>query len=139
MKLSFSVEGDVEVLSTFEGVKSNARNLKTTLEAVGEYMLQQIDENFDSRGGKWGKWKPRLRKPRHSSLLEDTGAMRSGFLSVANNTEVSIGNSTHYFKYHQSKKVRATKLPRRIMMDITENERREIVRIVQRNLMKGVK
>lgn len=136
--VSFSVEGDIEVISMFEAAGSRARNLRAPFRRVGEMMLGVIDQNFAGRGSVWGKWKRRLRAPLDGHpLLEDSGDMRTGFRDKVGRDYVELSNTQDQFKYHQSKRPRSTRLPRRIMMAVEEDQRREVMKILQEHVMEG--
>lgn len=134
--LSFDVEGDTEVVAMFETAGRRVRNLRVPFRKVGDMMLGVIEENYAGRGSVWGKWKRRLHAPADGHpLLEDSRAMRGGFDTNVGSDYVEIGNVENQFKFHQSKKPRSTRLPRRIMMAVRDNQRREAVRILQQYIM----
>ena len=91
------------------------------------------DENFSKRGALFGGWQPHARPMGHP-LLEDTGSMRGGFESTATKSAVHVGNTQSYFKYHQSKAPRS-KIPRRVMLKIREQDARAITKIFQSYLI----
>jgi len=61
-------------------------------------------------------------------ILEATGKMRAGFMSLYRSDMAQVWNEVDYFKYHQSNKPR-TKLPRRVMMKLAEAQRQQVVKI----------
>lgn len=132
--LTFSVEGDKEVVSMFDATGARASNLRRPMDAIGEYMLDEIDTNYSTRGGTWGRWRRRKKAYPHP-LLEATRKMRSSFWKRSNRESVTVGNSDRKFKYHQSKAPRSSNLPRRVMIAIAEQQRREAVRMLQRHIM----
>lgn len=136
VSVSFSVEGDVEVVSMFEAARDRARDLRTPLRRIGEMMLKTIDKNYDTHGGVWGRWK-RRKKSYPWPILEQTGQMRRSFYDKVGSDYVEIGNNDprDIFKYHQSKAPRTSNLPRRVMMAIAEDQRRESMRILQEHIM----
>lgn len=136
LNVSFSVEGDDEVISMFDTAGRRVGNLKTPMRAIGKMMLGYIDQNYGSHGGLWGRWKPRKRSYPWL-LLEKSGRMRGGFKANATSNAVEIGNSQSYFKYHQSKKPRSSNLPRRVMMAVQDQQRRETMKILQQYVMEG--
>jgi len=138
MQIDFSVEGDVEVTSMFDTANNRSKTLRAPFRKIAKYLLDEIDRNYEGRGRIWGKWKRRLRAPKDGHpLLEDTSAMRRNFDEKVGNTYATIGNRSEQFKFHQSKKPRTTRLPRRIMMAIEEDQRRESMKILQKHVMEG--
>lgn len=133
LQLEFSVEGRKEVLRDLDTRGRKAKNLQAPLKESADYMMKVIDQNFDSHGGVWGKWK-RRKKAYPWRMLEKTGAMRRGFCSRIYTKQAEISNLRPYFKYHQSRQPRKY-LPRRVMMAIEEQQAREITRIFQRHIM----
>ena len=61
-------------------------------------------------------------------LLEATGKMRNGFMTLYRPDMAQVWNSVEYFKYHQSNQPRS-RLPRRVMMKLGEKQRQQIVKI----------
>lgn len=61
-------------------------------------------------------------------ILERTGKMRNSFQSLFKPDYAMVWNSIYYFKYHQSNKPRS-KLPRRVMMKLGNQQREMVVRI----------
>lgn len=134
LAISFSVEGDDKVVAMFDTGRKRAGNLRGPMNAIGAYMLDEIDKNYGGRGSKWGKWRRRTRSYSHP-LLELTGKMRGGFWKEATRDSVTIGNHEKKFKFHQSSKPRKGNLPRRVMMEVADEQRRESVRILQKHIM----
>lgn len=134
--LTFNLEG-AEVVHrrlgiTAEGVKS----FKEPLAQIGHNFMKTFDMNFDARGGLYGGWAPR--KPRYYAgqridtwpLMERTGRMREAFAADVTKTGLVLGNSAPYFVYHQSNQPR-TRLPRRVMMKIRDQDATMIVKEFQ--------
>jgi phage gpG-like protein len=61
-------------------------------------------------------------------ILEATGKMRNGFMTLWRPDMAAVWNEVEYFKYHQSNKPR-TKLPRRVMMKLDIRQREQVVKI----------
>lgn len=136
LEVSFSIEGEEQVVSMMEAAQGRARNLRTPMKAIGTMMRGYIDDNYESHGGIWGRW-PRRKQSYPWPLLEQTGRMKGSFYDKVASDSVTIGNddSRGIFKYHQSSKPRSSGLPRRIMMAIEENQRREAMKILQEHVM----
>lgn len=136
--VDFAVEGDTEVRAMFDARGTRAKNLRRPFRLIGEYFEERIDTNFGGRGSIWGKWKNRQRAPKDGHpLLEDTRKMRENFKKKVGNSSVEIRNDSDQFKYHQSKKPRKTRLPRRVMMDVQKEEMTESIKILQQHVMEG--
>lgn len=133
---------------TIEGEKQISRNLlllagrvKDWTPAFAEtaYELKNIFSGpvFDSEGGVIDEhWAPlskayayrKAKKFPGKGILEATGKMRSGFLTLWRPDMAAVWNETEYFKYHQSNAPRA-KLPRRVMMKLAAAQREMVVKI----------
>jgi len=70
----------------------------------------------------------KARKYPGKGILEATGKMRGGFMTLWNTDMAKVWNDIAYFKYHQSNRPR-TKLPRRVMMKLGYRQRDEVVKI----------
>ena len=136
ISIDFGIEGDVEVTAMFDAAGVRSKTLHRPFRLIGEYFEDRIDKNFGGRGSIWGKWKRRQRAYDHP-ILEDTGRMRGNFKKRVGNSYVEIRNDSDQFKYHQSKKPRKTRLPRRIMMAVEHEEMTESMKILQRHVMEG--
>lgn len=138
MQVSFSVEGDVQVVSMFDAARGRARNLRVPFRRIGDMMLGYIDDNYSTHGGVWGRWKRRAQSYPWP-LLEQTGQMRDSFYKKVGRDYVELGNEDprDIFKFHQSKRPRSSTLPRRIMMAVQEDQRREAMKILQEHVMEG--
>ena len=136
LRISVKVEGSKQVVAMLDTRGKRARNLRTPMTEIGKYMLDIIDDNFDVKGKVWERWK----RPAHNyghPLLEATGRMRNSFQARVRDNSVTISNKMHYFKYHQSKAPRK-RLPRRIVMDFQEPQRRKVTKIIQAYIMEGM-
>lgn len=136
LAVSFSVEGDVQVVSMLDSAQARARDLRTPMRAIGKMFLGVIDENYASRGKVWGRWK-RRRASYPWPILEQSGQLRGNFYTKVGNSYVEIGNNDprDIFKYHQSSRKRSSNLPRRVMMAVEEDQRRESMKILQEHVM----
>lgn len=115
-RLQMGLEGETKIDRvlgiTVEGVTDFTKPLQDSRTII----LDRVEQNFDKRGALFGGWKPRT-KAYPWPLLEKTGKMRKSFKSESTKTQLTVGNTADYFKYHQSNKAR-TKIPRRVMLDI---------------------
>lgn len=135
--VTFEVEGVEEVAAMFIDAGDRADDMRPPLQSSATMMLKAFDLNFDSHGREFNEpWKRRQRDPGHP-LLEDTGEMKAGFDKRFGSDFVVLFNLKEYFKYHQSKKPRTTRLPRRVMMKIDEIRRRAIIKYFHEYIKEG--
>lgn len=92
---------------------------------------------FDTQGAAIGvHWAPlskayayeKAKKYPGKPLLEATGTMKAGFMTLWRPDMAAVWNKVEYFKYHQSNEPRH-KLPRRVMMRLGMNQREQVVRV----------
>lgn len=92
---------------------------------------------FKSEGSVIGEsWSPlsrayayqKAKKYPGKGLLEATGAMKNGFMTMWRPDMAMVWNDIEYFKYHQSNKPRNV-LPRRVMMKLGLAQRTLVVKI----------
>lgn len=72
-------------------------------------------------------------------LLEATGEMRNGFMTLWRPDMAQVWNKVEYFKYHQSNKARNSNLPRRVMMKLGNEQRMQVVKIFHSHFQSVVK
>lgn len=125
VQLEANIEGEQQLSRRLMIVAKDIDNFKPPLEKIGSELRRVIDLNFTSRGSLFGGWKPRL-KAYPWPILEKTGSMRRSFKQKLGGNFVEIYNTADYFKYHQSRKSRSTRLPRRVMMKL-DQQRKEFV------------
>lgn len=136
-KIPISIEIDGQQLAAFDRILMNrwrrANSLRQPLRQIAEYMLNEIDRNFDGKGMVFGvKWRKRKRSYGHP-ILNKTGKMRSGFTSNVSATKAVIRNKTPYFKYHQ---LGTRKMTARKMWGMTETHSRSIIQSIQEYLVR---
>jgi len=140
LKISGKVDGLDKVSGLFDDVNKNLKNFKEPLKGATNYMLGEVEKNYNSEGGlltnKWKKLSPGYAKRKKSgAILVDTGKMKDSFWSRVGKDKAMIGNSAKYFKYHQSKLPRQ-KIPRRVMLNIRRKQQTEIYRFFTKFLNK---
>ena len=135
---------------TIEGVPELSRILGVAHKKVSDFtkplwkssklILEDVERNFVSEGGLVGGWKPlaeatvkgrlRLGYGGRHPILQRTGTLRRSFYANVNSRKAVVTSRpgmAPYFKYHQSRKPRKTKLPRRAMLVLTKFTRENIV------------
>lgn len=141
IELSFSMEGSEVVHRRLDIVAKGVTNFAPAFNDIESSFMKTFDLNFARRGSVYGGWAPR--KPRFRGgvridtwpLMEKTGKMRRGFESARTKSTISFYNTTSYFVYHQSKAVPRTRLPRRVMMSIRQQDAEMIVKAFQSYLI----
>jgi phage gpG-like protein len=133
---------------TIEGEKQLSRRLLIMSDSVKDWTpafrqtaqdLKNIFSNdvFNTQGRAIQEsWKPlsrayayqKAQKYPGKGILEATGKMRKSFQSIFKPDYAEVWNSIYYFKYHQSNQPRS-KLPRRVMMKLGNQQREMVVRI----------
>lgn len=133
---------------TIEGEKQLSRNLLLLSQKVKDwtpafaetaYTLKNLFSNdvFETEGRAIDEsWAPlskayAYRKAQThpgKGILERTGAMRNGFMTLWRPDMAQVWNQVEYFKYHQSNQPRHV-LPRRVMMKLAETQRVQVVKI----------
>lgn len=138
ISLEFTIEGEKQLSRNLLNVGSNMQNLSRPFKDTGDYVKKYTENDVfntqgASNGNPWEKLSPeyaiaKSKKYSGKGILEASGRMRNSFYYDSGRDYVIIGNKTDYFKYHQSNKARS-KLPRRVMLKLTQTLRENIVRI----------
>jgi phage gpG-like protein len=138
MHLQFRIEGKTELSRKFRGISTDVKNWKPQMKKVGDYLIKVFSGPvFTSRGAEIGEpWKAR-KDNNPWPLLQRTGKMRKSFKYQAQTAQVTILNTTDYFKYHQSKQPRR-KLPRRVMMKLDRERKEGIIKIFHQRLVNQI-
>lgn len=140
LRLKFSLDGSLQLSRVLFTVSAAVQDWTPAFEKSGEDLVRFFSYDvFESEGEAIDEtWSPlakayALRKEKKypgMGILQATGTMRDSFMSQADSTSLKIWNAAEYFKYHQSSAPR-TKLPRRVMMKLTENLREMVVKNFQ--------
>jgi phage gpG-like protein len=133
--LKFTVEGIPELHRVLGLTHKKVENFKAPLQKASNFILSDIQSNFDTQGGLVGGWQPlsagtiagRIRAGFGAGpILQRTGALRKSFYSFVDEKKALVSSKSPYFAYHQSRMPR-TKIPRRAMLILTENTKQNIV------------
>lgn len=140
MQIQFAIDGELQLSRRLLGIAVAAREWGPAFDKSVTDLKEVFSGGvFDTEGREIDEsWSPlsrayALRKAKKypdKGILEATGAMRNSFASKFDSTSASIWNLATYFKYHQSRLPR-TKMPRRVMMKLTENLRQTVVKNFQ--------
>lgn len=120
------------------GIEGDIRNARPAFERIAKQLVRTFSGDvFDTEGAAVGEhWQPLSKYTLRSKeaagygdkgILERTGKMRNAFRSQVAPDYAMIWNTAQYFKYHQSNKPRS-KLPRRVMVKLGEQQRELIVK-----------
>ena len=134
-ELKFTVEGVPELHRVLGLTSRKVSNFKVPLTKASGFIMSDVQTNFDTQGALSGGWQPltagtiagRIRAGFGASpILQRTGALRKSFYSFVDEKKALVSSRSPYFAYHQSRMPR-TKIPRRVMLILTENTKQNIV------------
>ena len=129
---------------TLEGEKQLSRRLGKLADNISDFQPEISDSTsllktffsvdvFNTRGSAIGESWVARKKEYPWKILERTGRMRRSFATRAEKLKGEVWNAVTYFKYHQSGMPR-TRLPRRVMMKLTNQLKDEIISIFHKRL-----
>jgi phage gpG-like protein len=140
MFISWSIEGEQQLSRNLRDLDARTLNMRPAFEDAANYLKGVFSQDtFSSKGSVIGEpWAPlnaaylrwKLKHGYPADILIRTGEMKKSFWTEIDSQYAIIGNSTAYFKYHQSNESRS-KLPRRVMMKIANAQKTKVVRIFQ--------
>lgn len=136
--LSFSIEGEKQLSRRLRLTSDKVKDWEPAFKQSAEYLHDIFsDKVFASQGGVIGeRWSPlskayAFRKNKlypGRGILEATGTMKNGFMTLWRPDMAQVWNKVEYFKYHQSNQARS-KMPRRVMMKLAQAQRTQIVKV----------
>jgi len=132
---------------------SDLKDSKKLLDKIGDELLEEYSEHvFEKQGtptSKWAGMSAKTLRARASGwgyyaqspvtsgkALVWTGRLKNGFKKVATAKQVTISNTTPYFKYHQGG---GGKLPKRPMLHLDPPIQKKITDIVEKEIKAIVK
>lgn len=149
MRFKIEVEGKEQLLSSFLEVQEGVVDLRQlgTWDWVATEFRKVEKEIFDSEGSpaKWKELSPKYavvkqKKYGNMPILQASGKLYRAMTGTSPDSvfekqaqEMAIGTSLPYAKYHQSKDARKT-LPRRPMLDFTDEQKERIVEPIKKKL-----
>lgn len=132
MNIQFEIEGEMQLSRRISGLADGVKNWSWATKKVGQYLKEFFTNDvFESEGS---VFRERWPGGPYYHKLQRTGAMRKSFAYKSNDEKVEVGNSAHYFKYHQSNRPRK-KLPRRVMMKLDDHRKQRIVKYFQEQIV----
>lgn len=146
--LSFNIEGEQQLSKRLFLLGNRMKDWTPAFQETA-YTLKSIfsKDTFDTEGAVINeKWSPlsrayAARKEKihpGKGILEATGRMKNGFMTLWRPDMAAVWNEVEYFKYHQSNQPRH-KLPRRVMMKLGQSQRTQVVRIFNTHFQAAVK
>ena len=142
ISLNFEIEGEQLLLRRFVIMENTYRDWSDTFEEIGNELVKTFEMNFNSQGSTlerpWAPLSPKTIEQKRKlgfplDPLIRTGDMLQGFRPEHGKVYVAVENIVSYFKYKQRKKPR-TKIPRRVMMALTNKMRQTIVKKFQKRI-----
>jgi phage gpG-like protein len=150
VRLDVQVGGVSAVRRDIARMQGRAEDLRPALDAIAKVVASANQANFDSEGaaGAFGRWAPlspgyRSWKEKHypgRPILVLTGDLRDALTSTpmqiqyASAHELVMGTSIPYGAYHQTGTPR---MPRRAPVALTEQVKRDMVKVAQRYIATG--
>ena len=148
LQLQWSIEGEQQLSRVMRGINGGFADLtKPFSESAKKLKSLYEGEVFSSRGAvigeRWERLSPYTvaQKARQGYPLDPlirTGAMRDSFKTLVTSDHAEITNTAEYFKYHQSNQPR-TRIPRRVMMKLGENQKQLVVKEFQKYIIDVMK
>jgi len=138
LELQWKIEGETQLARRLNGIGNRVKDFRSEFKKSTNFLKDFFGgEVFDTKGRAIGEpWKPR-KVPKPWPLLQKTGRMKRGFRAKASKMSGEVYNAVDYFKYHQSRQPRY-KLPRRIMMKLTNQLKDRIVKFFHEGLWNKV-
>lgn len=146
-RITFSFYGDTQVDRTLAGLELGAADARPAWDEIADDFLASERRQFSTQGGYasggWPPLSPRYAewKARHypgKTILRRTDELYNSLtvgpaIRITEPSYLIIGSDVDYGRYHQA----GDGLPRRRPVELTENRRREWVRILQRFIVTG--
>lgn len=148
LHISWEIEGEKQLSRRLRGISEDLTEWELAIKK-SVLTLKDIFENdvFKTEGQAIGeRWSPLSRayaeqkRQRYGDqpILVATGKMRKSFKATWNPYKGVVWNTAAYFKYHQSNQPRS-KIPRRVMMKLGNQQRELIVKNFQELAVKKIR
>lgn len=138
LSLSWKIEGGKELSRVLRGIGEGIKDWEPAFKETADELHKVFSNDvFETKGAvvgeKWPPLKPaylaqKIKKGYPADPLIRTGKMKGSFKSLFKGDYAEVWNTAEYFKYHQSKAARS-KIPRRVMMKLGENQKQVVVKI----------
>jgi len=149
LAISITVKGDKEILKKLKSLGDSINDHKEAMREIGKEAAKYYSTiGFSDKGRPWGEpwpdYSPAYRRYKEKKYgysgkpnLIATGTMKDSFYARETANSVTIGNSSPFYKYHQSTAARK-KIPRRPMAGINGSIKRMVKDILREELMKKI-
>lgn len=137
--LSWTIEGEQQLSRTLLLMASRVKDWSPAFQETAYTLKNIFSEDVFSTEGRVieERWSPlskayaarKDQKYPGKGILEATGKMKNGFMTLWRPDMAQVWNDVEYFKYHQSNKQRSSNLPRRVMMKLANSQREQVVKI----------
>ncbi len=145
-QVNFEILGERQVSRMLSRTTDKIADLGPYWQMVTGLLQDSIKEQFNTEGGRTGGWAPlsdryatdKARRFGSQPILVATGRLKdsltggSGFISrQEGNESLRFGTQLGYGTYHQTG---TSKMPQRRILDLTDNDRRTMMKMLQRHL-----
>lgn len=146
--LQIDLVGERQINRTFQGVREHAGDMRGAFAKIHDWLRREVNRQFDSEGRRWGTgWSPlkettlaiKQRNGLDMRILHATGALRASFVDGRDGifrstpTTMEYSSAVPYALFHQTG---TSRMPRRAMIRLEEIDKRDIMRIIQTEIMK---
>jgi phage gpG-like protein len=139
MEINFTIEGEKQMSRRLLNLGANIKDFSPEFRESTNFLKSFFTNDvFDSQGKAIGEPWPARKGSYGWPPLQRSGRMKKSFEASGEKTQGRVWNAVDYFKYHQSKLPRH-KLPRRVMMKLTETLKDKIVAIFHKGLYERTK
>ena len=147
MRLLLDIDGDRQLERTLLRMADRVDDMSDAFEQVGDHLATAEQRQFASQGGyASGGWKElaesTVARKGHDRILVDSGDLRASLearsaggdaIRVYEPSFLIFGSAVEYARFHQL----GQGVPQRRPVELTEGDRREAVRILQRAVVEG--
>ncbi len=134
-----------EQKSQIDGIIERTKNAKPLMQAIGRYLLNDIDDNFKNNGRpKWKALKHATRIDRirqgygaRNPKLQRTGRLRKSFGSRSTHRKNEVTTNSGIYEYHQKGTENTENMVARPMFRMRRKMKAEIIRMTNRWIFEG--
>lgn len=155
--ISMTIAGDTQLARSFSRFQEGLKDLRPAWEPVSEELYRITAEQFDSEGGSSGGWMPlspayAARKAElvpGAKMLVFSGRMRDSLVKkggdnilVKKKKQFEFGTKVRSpggFGYPLAHQKGTRLMPKRMIFDLTETDKRDLTRAIQRHLVEVAK
>ena len=146
MKLTVEVKGGPQIIQKLSGLSNELNNFSSALRDTGSFLKDFYSKApFATQGSIYGsRWQPlspkyaqwKAKRFPGRGLLERTGMMRRSFDFQSTSNFLRLYNTAPYFAVHQ---VGGERMPRRVMIQLTDRLTEIIVGKFKESLVKKIR